>query len=84
MILKPIFLAGCLLAASPLLAAEPVRIGVRLVGPPPARMTPARLRVLAAAEGGLALPKSALAELAACSSGVIDGLVDEGTLEAIA
>jgi branched-chain amino acid transport system substrate-binding protein len=31
MTLKPIFLAGCLLAASPLLAAEPVRIGVTTI-----------------------------------------------------
>ena len=63
---------------------EPVRIGVRLCGPPPQRMTPTRTRVLAAAEGGLAFPKSALAEAAACSTGVIDSLVDEGTLEAVA
>ncbi|SFJ99258.1 primosomal protein N' [Methylocapsa palsarum] len=63
---------------------EPVRVGVRLAGPPPQRMTPARSRVLAAAEGGLIFPKSALAEAAACSAGVIDGLVDEGALETIA
>ena len=63
---------------------EPVRIGLRLAGPPPERMTPARARVIAAAEGGLAFRKSALAEAAACSQGVIDSLVDEGTLEAIA
>jgi len=63
---------------------EPVRIGVRLAGLPPPRLTPARARVIAAAEGGLAFPKSALAEAAACSQGVIDGLVDEGTLETIA
>ncbi|QBR71487.1 primosomal protein N' [Beijerinckiaceae bacterium] len=63
---------------------EPVRIGVRLAGPPPRRMTPARARVLAAAEGGLAFPKAVLAEAAACSGGVIDTLIDEGTLEAVA
>jgi primosomal protein N' (replication factor Y) len=63
---------------------EPLRIGVRLAGPPPQRPTPARLRVVAAAEGGLALPKSALAELAGCSVSVIDGLVDDGTLETVA
>ncbi len=33
---------------------ERVRVGVRLAGPPPPRMTPARARVIAAAEGGLA------------------------------
>ena len=63
---------------------EPVRIGVRRAGPLPARMTPARARVIAAAEGGLTFQKAALAEAAACSAGVIDSLIDEGTLEAIA
>jgi primosomal protein N' (replication factor Y) (superfamily II helicase) len=62
---------------------EPARVGVRLKGAPPRRMTPARARVLAAAEGGLAFSKAALAEAAACSSGVIDNLIDEGTLETI-
>ena len=57
---------------------------LRHAGPPPARMTPARARVLAALEGGLALSKGALAELAACSASVIDTLLDEGTLEAVA
>ncbi len=63
---------------------EPVRIGLRRAGPPPARLTPARARVLAALEGGLAFQKAALSEAAACSASVIDTLVDEGTLEAIA
>jgi primosomal protein N' (replication factor Y) len=63
---------------------ERVRVGVRLAGPPPQRMTPARARVLAAAEGGLAFHKSALAEAAGCSPGVIDALIDEGTLETLA
>ncbi len=70
---------GAALYAGP----EKTRVGVRLAGAPPQRMTPARARVLAAAEGGLAFPKSALAEAAACSTGVIDSLVDEGTLEAV-
>src|SRR5438132_840954 len=43
-----------------------------------------QLGILAAAEGGLAFSKAALAEAAACSSGVIDTLIDEGTLETIA
>jgi primosomal protein N' (replication factor Y) len=47
-------------------------------------MTAARARVLAAAEGGLAFSKAALAEAAACSSSVIDNLIGEGTLETIA
>jgi primosomal protein N' (replication factor Y) (superfamily II helicase) len=63
---------------------ERMRIGVRIAGPPPQRMTPARSRVLAAAEGGLTFQKSALAEAASCSVGVIDSLIDEGTLETLA
>ncbi len=64
---------------------EPVRIGVRLASAPPSdmRMTPARARVLKAAEGGLCFSKSSLAEAAACSAGVIDGLIDEGALETV-
>ena len=50
----------------------------------PERLTPTRARVLKAAEGGVAFAKKALAEAAACSTGVIDALVDEGALEAIA
>jgi primosomal protein N' (replication factor Y) (superfamily II helicase) len=62
---------------------EPARGGIRLSGRPPRRMTPARSRVFAAAEGGLAFSKAALAGAAACSPGVIDALVDEGALEAV-
>ena len=64
------------------LGAERVRIGVRLVGPPPRRMTPARSRVLALLADGLARGKRDLAEEAGVSPGVIDALVDEGTLDA--
>jgi primosomal protein N' (replication factor Y) (superfamily II helicase) len=56
------------------------RYGVRLEGPPPERMTPARARVLEAAKSGLVWVKSNLAEAAGVSPGVIDGLVDAGTL----
>ncbi len=56
------------------------RYGVRLAGPPPARMTPARARVLDAAGNGLVWVKSSLAEAAGVSPGVIDGLVDAGAL----
>ena len=63
--------------------AERIQVGVRLAGPPPGRVTPARARVIAAAEGGLVFPKRALAEAAGVSSAVIDGLIDEGTLEAV-
>ena len=67
--------------------AEPVRIGLRRAGPPPARLTPARTRVLTvldSAEAAAVTTKKALAEAANCSAGVIDGLVDEGTLETVA
>ncbi|MBX9741188.1 MAG: primosomal protein N' [Beijerinckiaceae bacterium] len=68
---------------------EPIRIGVRLAGDPenpilPRRMTPARARVVEAAREGYARSKSTLAELAGCSQSVVDALIDEGTLEAIA
>ena len=58
------------------------RYGVRLEGNPPERMTPARARVLEAAKNGLIWVKSNLAEAAGVSPGVIDGLVDAGTLVA--
>src|SRR5262245_36611105 len=38
------------------------RVGVRMTGPPPARMTPARTRVLALLANGLARGKSELTE----------------------
>ncbi len=60
---------------------EAIRVGVRLIGPPPKRVTPARTRVITAAQGGLLFSKSDLARMAGVSAGVIDGLVDEGTLE---
>ena len=56
------------------------RYGVRLVGAPPSRMTPARARVIEAASNGMIWVKSSLAEAAGVSTGVIDGLVDSGTL----
>jgi primosomal protein N' (replication factor Y) (superfamily II helicase) len=58
------------------------RYGVRLAGPSPERMTPARARVLEVAANGMIWAKSALAEAAGVSTGVIDGLVDGGTLTA--
>ena len=64
-------------------APETVRVGIRLAGPPPKRITPARARVLEAASGGLVHTKRQLAEAAGVGVGVIDGLVDEGTLETV-
>lgn len=60
---------------------EPPLQGVRRVGPLPSRLTPARKRLLAAAEGGEVFAKAELAEAAGCSTGVIDALVAEGTFE---
>src|SRR5262249_45461368 len=58
-------------------------IGGRLAGGAPKRMTAARERVLALLADGLARGKRDVAEEAGVSSGVIDGLVDEGTLESL-
>src|ERR1700728_558731 len=65
------------------LGAERERVGVRLAGAPPQRMTPARQRVLALFADGMVRGKSDAAREAGVSSGVIDGLIDEGTLEAV-
>src|SRR3954454_25196323 len=60
------------------------RVAVRLAGPAPQRLTPARRRVLAALSDGLLRTKAEAAKDAGVSVGVIDGLVDEGTLEVVA
>src|SRR5204862_2869375 len=57
---------------------------VRLAGPPPQRLTPARRCVLGALADGLLRTKSEAAKDAGVSAGVIDGLVDEGRLEVVA
>jgi primosomal protein N' (replication factor Y) len=66
------------------LGTERARVGVRLAGKEPERMTPARTRVLVLLADGLLRSKREAAEQAGVSLGVIDGLVDEGTLEAVA
>ncbi len=59
--------------------------GFVATGKPPARMTEARARVLAALTASDApIAKAALAERAGCSTGVVDGLVAEGALFAVA
>ncbi|GLK78407.1 primosomal protein N' [Methylopila turkensis] len=62
-------------------AAAP-KMGVRAAGRPPARPTPARLRVLDVAADGAPRAKSALAEEAGVSVSVIDGLLADGALVA--
>ena len=59
------------------------RVGVRLAGPEPKRMTAARGRVLALLADGLARGKGEVAHAAGVSPAVLDGLVDEGTLESL-
>ncbi|MGE0752193.1 MAG: primosomal protein N' [Variibacter sp.] len=66
------------------LGAERERIGVRLVGAKPDRMTSARARVIDTLADGMLRTKADAAREAGVSASVIDGLVDEGTLEAIA
>ncbi|HVY18607.1 MAG TPA: primosomal protein N' [Bauldia sp.] len=61
------------------LAPEQPMALVRRSGPPPARMTPARAKVLAAV-GDQAWAKSALARAAGVGASVIQGLIDAGTL----
>ncbi|WP_375777995.1 primosomal protein N' [Bradyrhizobium sp. ma5] len=62
------------------LGPERTRLGVRLVGEPPRRLTPARRRLIEVLSDGLLHGKSEAAREAGVSSGVVDGLVDEGTL----
>lgn len=59
------------------------RVGVRRAGPPPERMTAARMRVLQLLADGLVRSKSEAAQEAGVSGGVIDGLIDVGALETI-
>ncbi|MSO66209.1 MAG: primosomal protein N' [Pseudolabrys sp.] len=65
------------------LGPERERVGVRLSGPPPARMTPARARALKFFADGLTRTKTEAAQVASVSAGVIDGLIDEGALETV-
>lgn len=62
------------------------RFGVRYVAQAadPPRMSPARKRVLDVAADGLIRTKSALAEAAGCTTGVVDGLVASGNLVDVA
>jgi primosomal protein N' (replication factor Y) (superfamily II helicase) len=65
------------------LGPEREKVGVRLEGPPPQRITPARARVLRLLADGMLRLKSETAREAGVSPGVIDGLVDEGTLATV-
>ncbi len=63
---------------------ETSRIGVRVSGRPASRPTTARGKVLAVAADGAVRGKSALAKEAGVSLSVVDGLIDDGALEAVA
>ena len=65
------------------LGAERERVGVRLAGSPPQRMTAARGRVLALLADGMVRGKGEAARESGVSGGVVDGLIDEGTLETL-
>ena len=66
------------------LEPEPPVKGVRITDVKPERMTPARARVMALAEGGLAWNRAELAHAAGVSSAVVGGLVKLGALEIVA
>ncbi|KLK92018.1 primosome assembly protein PriA [Microvirga vignae] len=63
--------------------SEIVRIGVRLTANLPKRMTPARQKVIQAAQDGVVRLKSEIAHAAGVSASVVDGLIDEGVLETL-
>jgi len=65
------------------LAPERERVGVRLAGPPPPRMTAARGRVIRVCSDHLVRSKGELAKEAGVSAGVINALIDDGTLETV-
>ncbi|MGB6760785.1 MAG: primosomal protein N' [Xanthobacteraceae bacterium] len=65
------------------LGEERERVGVRLAGAAPQRMTPARQRVLTLLADGMTRGKSEAAREAGTSAGVVDGLIDEGTLQTV-
>jgi primosomal protein N' (replication factor Y) len=64
-------------------AAPPPRWGLRKTGLTPQRVTAARERVLAALDVSAPMAKTALAAAAGCGTAVIDGLLEDGALEAV-
>lgn len=78
--------ARMLMSAQAAFEPEKTRLGVRLVegASPPARLSEARARALELARDGLIRAKAELAQLAFCSTAVIDGLVKSGNLVDVA
>jgi primosomal protein N' (replication factor Y) (superfamily II helicase) len=64
--------------------APATKFAVQPTAKPPARLTPARERVLAALAIQSPQTRAALAAAAQCGVGVVDGLVDDGALELVA
>ncbi len=75
-----------MMSAQSIFEPEKPRFGVRYVpdAADPPRLSPARQRVLDTAADGLIRTKSALAEAAGCTTGVVDGLVASGNLVDVA
>ena len=59
------------------------KVGVRLAGPHPKRMTAARNRVLALLADGMVRLKSEAAHEAGVSAGVVNVLIDDGVLDTV-
>src|SRR5690606_25860557 len=72
----------CMSSTSALQPEKP-RLGYRLAGPPPERMTPARTRVIALLADGPPRSGAEIAELAGVGAAVIRGLLAAGTLEEV-
>ena len=78
--------ARMMMSAQSAFEPQKPRYGVAKVegAPVPARMTPERQRALDVSADGLVRAKSELAKEAACTSGVVDGLVKAGCLVEVA
>jgi primosomal protein N' (replication factor Y) len=62
---------------------EAARMGVRVAGPPPKRMTAARERILALLSDGFLRSKGDAAREAGVTPSVVSGLIEEGSLELV-
>lgn len=72
-----------MMSAGDVFTPDAPRWGYRLGGPPPAKLTPGRKRVIEAVADGQIWTKGDLAERADVSNGVIDGLAEAGTLQRV-